>query len=129
MKRIKLLTLALLSAAVAVILSASSLTVTVPPGGPVFVELTSADGTLPMTYQWTKNGVNIPGATGTITVAATVDAPQAKYQISANVVAADAAVYAVVLTNPAGSATSDNATLGVTVVSPPTRGTTAFSQQ
>ena len=59
-----------------------------------------AGGTAPLTYQWRKNGVNITGATGTI------------YTIS-SIAAADAGTYSVVVSNEAGSATSNSATLTV----------------
>jgi hypothetical protein len=59
-----------------------------------------ADGTAPFTYQWTRNASNIPGAT------------TASYVIS-KVQPTDAATYAVVVSNSAGSVTSDNAILAV----------------
>jgi pectate lyase/pectin methylesterase-like acyl-CoA thioesterase len=62
-----------------------------------------ASGTQPLTYQWRKNGANIPSATtDTLTFN--------------NVQAADAAAYSVVVSNAAGSVTSPAATL--TVVDP-----------
>ena len=61
----------------------------------------TASGVGPFAYQWKKNGENIAGATGaTLTLA--------------NVTSADAASYSVVVTNSAGSATSNAATLTVT---------------
>ena len=60
----------------------------------------TADGTTPFTYQWTLNGANITGATA------------ATYVIS-NVKLTDAATYSVVVSNSAGSTTSDNAALTV----------------
>ena len=60
-----------------------------------------ANGTAPLTYQWRKNGSEIAGAT-----AATLNL--------ANVQAADAGVYSVVVGNGGGSATSAGATLTVT---------------
>jgi mucin-19 len=60
----------------------------------------TATGTAPLAYQWRKNGQNIAGAT------------QAAYTIGA-AQAADEGVYDVVLTNPAGSALSNAAALGV----------------
>jgi pectate lyase/pectin methylesterase-like acyl-CoA thioesterase len=62
-----------------------------------------ASGTEPLTYQWRKNGADIPSATSdTLTLN--------------NVQAADAAGYAVVVSNAGGSVTSPAATL--TVVDP-----------
>ena len=60
----------------------------------------TADGTTPFTYQWTKNGANITGATA------------ATYAIT-NVQLTDAGTYAVAVSNAAGSATSDGAVLTV----------------
>lgn len=57
-----------------------------------------------LTYQWSKDGTAISGATG------------ATYTI-ASVVAADAGAYDVVVSNSAGSVTSASATLSVTVAS------------
>jgi hypothetical protein len=60
----------------------------------------SASGTSPLSYRWTKSGTTIPGATGaTFTLA--------------SVTLADAGGYAVVVSNSAGSATSNTATLTV----------------
>lgn len=73
---------------------------TVSQGNAVTFSVT-ATGTNPLTYQWRKNGVNISGATN------------AAYTI-ASVVAGDAGQYSVVVTNSAGTATSNNATLTVT---------------
>jgi hypothetical protein len=60
----------------------------------------TAGGTAPLRYQWTKNGVNIPGATSS------------SYTRS-NVQAADAGTYAVVVSNSYGSAISSNAVLSL----------------
>ena len=62
----------------------------------------SAAGTAPLTYQWRKNGTPIAGALS------------ASYSISA-AQAVHAAVYDVVVTNVAGSATSAPATLALNV--------------
>jgi hypothetical protein len=60
----------------------------------------SADGTSPFTYQWIKDGINMPGATGpTVTLA--------------NVQSANAGSYAVLVANAAGSTTSDVSTIAV----------------
>lgn len=70
-----------------------------------------ARGTPPLTYQWTKNGVNVPGATGAeLTLA--------------GLTATDAGAYRVKVTNPAGSTTSGPADLAVsptTYVAPASR--------
>ena len=63
-----------------------------------------ATGTTPITYQWRKGGVNISGATS------------ASYSIPATA-SADAGSYDVVLSNAAGSATSNSATLSI--ITPP----------
>ncbi len=60
----------------------------------------AATGTPAPTYQWMKNGVNIPGATG------------ASYTI-ANVAMTDAGTYSAVASNSAGSVTSTGAVLTV----------------
>jgi len=60
----------------------------------------TAVGTAPLTYQWRKNGAPISGATtATLTLS--------------SVQTADTAAYTVVITNVAGSVTSEPATLGV----------------
>jgi len=66
----------------------------------------AASGVPSPTYQWRKNGGNIPGATGA-SLALT------------NVTSADAATYSVVASNTAGSATSTGATLTVNTGTPP----------
>lgn len=72
---------------------------TVLAGSPATFSV-SATGTAPISYQWKKNGVNLPGATGS------------SYTISATT-SASAGTYTVVVTNPAGSVTSGNAVLTV----------------
>ncbi len=64
----------------------------------------TATGTAPLRYQWRKNGINISGATSSV------------YTI-VSVTTTNAGTYSVVVSNAAGSKTSNNATL--TVVSPP----------
>ncbi len=63
----------------------------------------TATGTAPLSYQWRKNGTNITGATS------------ATYTI-ASAALGDAGSYSVVVTNSAGSATSNAATLTVTAL-------------
>jgi len=58
-------------------------------------------GTTPLTYQWTKNGANISGAT------------KASYFSPATTTADSGALFAVVVKNVAGSVTSNSATLTV----------------
>ncbi len=65
----------------------------------------SAAGTAPLMYQWRKNSVNVSGATNV------------SYTIN-NVQGSAAGTYNVVVTNIAGSITSSNATLTVTVPPP-----------
>jgi len=65
----------------------------------------AATGTAPLTYQWSKDGVALSGATS-----ATLD--------FVSVTAADAGSYTVAVGNAAGNVTSDAATL--TVILPPT---------
>ena len=93
--------------------------VTVPPAGvtvtngdPVNLTVT-ATGTAPLSYQWRKGGVAIPGET-----AATIAIPAA--QVS------DAGSYDVVVSNVGGSDTSAAAV--VTVVVPPSIATQPVSQ-
>ncbi|HQL79366.1 MAG TPA: immunoglobulin domain-containing protein, partial [Verrucomicrobiota bacterium] len=62
----------------------------------------AASGTTPFTYQWRFNGDNLSGAT-------------ASSYTRANVQLSDAGSYSVVVANSAGSATSANAVLTVTV--------------
>ena len=61
-----------------------------------------ATGDAPLSYQWMKNGVNIGGATS------------ASYITPPTTMADNGALFSVVVTNAAGSATSANATLTVT---------------
>jgi hypothetical protein len=60
----------------------------------------SASGTSPMTYQWRKDGANVVGANS------------ANFSVQ-NTTLADAGSYTVVVSNPAGSATSNSAILQV----------------
>jgi hypothetical protein len=68
-----------------------------------------AQGTPPYTYQWTRNGTDIAGATNQT------------YTISAAPMSDNNAVFRVRVTNPLGSATSEGATLTLTPdTTPPT---------
>jgi hypothetical protein len=67
----------------------------------------TATGTTPLTYQWMKNGVNISGATSEF------------YVTPATTTADNGARFAVVVSNVAGSVTSNNATLTVISAIPP----------
>ena len=60
-----------------------------------------ANGTAPLTYQWSKNGTAIPGATA------------ATYAITSTT-SSDAGRYQVVVTNPHGTANSSEVTLNIT---------------
>jgi len=62
----------------------------------------SVTGGDPLTYQWRRNGVNIPGATAEA------------YFIQQTTMADNGAIFSVVVTNPTGTATSPNAVLTVT---------------
>lgn len=73
--------------------------------------LVTADGTAPFTYQWMKAGAPLPGATS------------ASYLISP-VRPADAGVYTVKVSNAAGAAVSDTATLTVNAAPPVIRSLT-----
>jgi len=76
-----------------------------------------ATGTAPLSYQWQKGGNNIPGAIG------------AGYTTPATTVADSGSKYDVVVTNPAGSVTSNSAKLTVnTAVTAPTITTQPASQ-
>jgi Immunoglobulin domain len=61
----------------------------------------TATGTPPLRYQWTKNGVNITGAT------------KASYKTPPTTVEDNGALFAVTVSNLAGSVISNNATLTV----------------
>jgi hypothetical protein len=79
---------------------------TATQGQAVTISVT-VDGTPPFTYSLTKNGVVIAGATGP------------SYLI-ASVGVADAGTYVFTVSNPAGSAVSDNAVLTVNPLAAPT---------
>jgi regulation of enolase protein 1 (concanavalin A-like superfamily) len=67
----------------------------------------TAGGTAPLSYQWQKNTVNIAGATS------------AAYTTPPTLLADNGATFRCVVTNSAGTATSNNATLTVTAVPVP----------
>jgi hypothetical protein len=92
------------------------LTVTTNPVGPsittqpsnqtIFANLTAtfsvlANGTSPLSYQWRKNGVAIPGATST------------SYTTPAETTSDSGSLFSVVVSNSVGSVTSNNASLTV----------------
>ena len=79
--------------------------VTVSQGQPATFSV-SATGTAPLSYQWRKSNVNIPGATS-----ATLTITSAQ--------SSDAGNYQVVVSNAAGSVTSGIATLTVTAFNAP----------
>ncbi len=89
---------------------------TVAAGGSVTFSVVAA-GTPPLSYQWRKDGVDLPGATGPSLALASVTT-------------ADAGVYTVVVSNAAGSITSSSATLIVSTGSavPPAITTQPVSQ-
>ena len=66
----------------------------------------AATGTAPLAYQWQRNGVDIVGATATA------------YTLAATVLADSGAAFRAVVTNVAGSATSNTATLTVSAAAP-----------
>ena len=96
----------------------------VPPGPPVSPSITqqpaslsvlvgqgasfivAASGSAPLAYQWQRNGANIPGATNT------------SYAVAAATLADHGAAFRAVVTNSAGSATSDPAVLSVLAAPP-----------
>ncbi len=66
----------------------------------------SASGTAPLSYQWQRNGANITGATAST------------YALATTALTDTGATFRVVVTNVAGSATSNAATLTVTSAAP-----------
>lgn len=67
----------------------------------------AATGSTPLRYQWQRDGIDIPGATA------------ASYTTPPTTVADNGAVFRVIVSNSAGSVTSDPATLRVIVGNPP----------
>jgi sugar lactone lactonase YvrE len=92
------------------VITSQPASLTVTAGGSASFSVT-ATSPIPMTYQWKKDGVDLPGAN-----AAALSIPAAA--------SADAGSYTVVVSNSAGSVTSSAATLTVVASSPvpPTSG-------
>lgn len=95
------------AAPIAPAITAQPASVSVTPGRPASF-LVAAIGTARMSYQWRRNGMVIPGATGE------------GYSIAATTLADSGATFTVTMTNALGSITSNAATLTVasTVVAP-----------
>jgi hypothetical protein len=100
----KKLSLLILAVALVLPLSLRASSAAVGVGQTVTFSVT-ADGTQPFTYQWAKAGSAIPGATASTYVIS-------KFAVT------DVGVYTVVVSNSAGSATSDTATLTQLIVAP-----------
>ena len=81
----------------------ASLSVLVGQGASFIV---AASGSAPLAYQWQRNGADIPGATNT------------SYAVAAATLADNGAAFRAVVTNSAGSATSDPAVLSVLAAPP-----------
>jgi glucose/arabinose dehydrogenase len=79
---------------------------TVSAGAPASFSVT-ASGTEPLSYQWQRGGVSIPGATSRT------------FTLPATTLADDGAAFRVVVSNAHGKVTSDTATLAVTENSAP----------
>lgn len=87
-------------------------TATATAGSTVTISV-AHDGTAPFTYQWRKDGVDLPGATN-----ATL--------LLVNVTRADAGAYTVRVANDAGSILSDEAVIAIKG-QPPTKATTTIT--
>ncbi|HVR83279.1 MAG TPA: LamG-like jellyroll fold domain-containing protein, partial [Planctomycetota bacterium] len=104
--------------------SATSPTITTQPVcqtvtvGGIATFRVAASGTAPLSYQWQKNGTNITGATGTT------------YVTPATTSQDNGSTFRVIVSNPAGSVTSNSATLTVTSSGtlPPTAAAYAFDE-
>jgi hypothetical protein len=90
--------------------------VTVSAGQPASFSV-SASGTAPLTYQWQRNGGDIPGATATT------------FTLPTTTLADDGAVFTRVVSNAVGSATSNGAVLHVTSNNPPVATITSPANQ
>jgi glucose/arabinose dehydrogenase len=77
----------------------------IPPGGSATFSVT-ASGTPPLSYQWQRNNVNVPGATGT------------SYTLSPVQATDDNAEFTVVVSNSFGSTESQSAQLNVLNTAP-----------
>lgn len=86
-------------------------TASVDVGGSFTLSVT-VQGTAPFTYQWQRNGANLTGQTSSTLVVN-------------NVSTISAGNYTVVVTNAAGSATSDTAAITI-LVKPPTNPTVSI---
>jgi glucose/arabinose dehydrogenase len=87
-------------------ISTQPVDVTVAPGEPATFSVT-ASGQQPLSYQWQRDGVDIPGATSS------------SYTLPAAAASDNGAQFRVVVSNTAGTATSSSATLTVTAGSGP----------
>lgn len=96
------------NAAIPVVLFASTpVDATYTQGNSATISVSIGSGSQPFTYQWRKNGAAIPGATTAQLVFAAISP-------------SDAGLYSVVVSNPAGSATSREATITVNPATPVT---------
>jgi hypothetical protein len=87
-------------------ISTQPINVTVNVGQPATFSVVAA-GTSPLTYQWQRNSANIPAANST------------SYTIPATAATDNAATFDVVVSNSAGTLTSNSATLTVSTSGPP----------
>jgi ABC-type oligopeptide transport system substrate-binding subunit len=94
--------------------SACASTGTVVVGHSVTFYLVNVNGTTPFTFQWSKDGNTIAGATGVALPAGVTGVAGSAYTIAV-AGAIDAGTYTVKVTNTAGSTVSDNAVLTVAV--------------
>lgn len=92
-------------AAVAPVITQQPTDLSVTSGQPASFTV-AATGTAPLAYQWQRNGADVAGATA------------ATYSIAATVAGDTGAVFRAVVSNLAGSATSNNATLTVSTAAP-----------